>query len=315
MVNPPVPHQGRGQVQHPLMIPGLSLVPNAEAPVVIEPGVDALHDPAPRRVVDGLLLLSNLPNMREVSRFEDPLLAVGVCLVEAEMLNHDRPRDDDSVDGLFEDDAVVSVGAYLDDAEREASHVGQDGLLDAAFGTVGRVRPGPFVGLAGLGEAAVDALENPGDLPAFVGVLGESRPHLAELTSLCPPLKPAMAGRAGGESLRQFLPLAAGPHAVEDGIQYQSQVRPRTAGSSTRRVSLEYRGDEFPEVIWDLANCGEPLRQPSPGERARSQAQRRECRSLDEAERAGALLGYSLMLSVTPRSLANQAQRHVEVRT
>lgn len=234
------------------MILGLLLVAYPETPVVVEPGVDALHDPAPRRVMAGPFLLSNLADMREVPQVHDPLLAVAVCLVEAEMLNHDRPRDDYPVDGVLQDDGVMPVRTNLHHAQRVASHVGQDGLLDAALASVGGISANALVRLTALGKTGVHALDNPGHFAAFVGVLGHGGPHLAEQPTLRPTLKPAMAGRRRREPLRQLFPLAARPHAVEHSVQQVAKLCSRSSGRRSRCVVFEDGADKIPKVIRDL---------------------------------------------------------------
>lgn len=159
------------------MVLRLLLVANSKAPEVVEPCVGPLDDPANRRVMAGPLLLSNLLDVAEVSGFLDHSLAglATVSLVEAEELDDDRAWDDDGVQRGLRQLGVVAIRAGQDDRQRVSLGVRQDRLLDASLSSVGGVAACGFVGLAGLREAGVHALDRPLHQPAFVSEFHQRR--------------------------------------------------------------------------------------------------------------------------------------------
>lgn len=133
------------KVQHREIRVGALFPADQQASITIEPAVRAFDDPAPRpcSVTLGLALIPTTSNPRHHPDLPDMLIdaATDIAQIQAQPRTRCRRRlvDDDLRQRLFQQPAVVSVGAIDDQCQRQTVTISEQAALDAPFAAVGRV--------------------------------------------------------------------------------------------------------------------------------------------------------------------------------
>ncbi len=159
--------QTTGKVQHGQIRIGALFPSDQQASIAVEPAMSPFDDPAPRpcSVTLGLALIPTTSNPGHHPDLPDMLIdaATDIAPIQAQPRTRCGCRlvDDDLRQPLFQQPAVMSVGAIDDQGQRQTVTVSEQAALDAPFAAVGRVGADFFPRPTGLSSSCHRAPASP----------------------------------------------------------------------------------------------------------------------------------------------------------
>ncbi len=155
------------KVQHCEIRVGTLFPANEQASIAIEPAMRSFDDPAtcPRTFALCLAFVPTATNPRHHADLPDMVAhtTTDIAQIQAQPRARRRRRlvDDDLGQGLFQQHAVVPMGARDDQCQRQAVSISELAALDAPFAAVGRVGPDFFPRPTGPWSSSRRAPANP----------------------------------------------------------------------------------------------------------------------------------------------------------